>query len=68
LTKNKSKRFVLYQSGKRISRGQYRTYQGTIINADRNGALNILRKSNLVDLSVLQARGCLNQPERIRVV
>ena len=55
-------------SGKRISRGQYRTYQGTIINADCNGALNILRKSNLVDLRVLQARGCLNQPERIRVV
>ncbi|NLH37575.1 MAG: IS200/IS605 family element transposase accessory protein TnpB [Thermotogaceae bacterium] len=53
--------------GKRISRGQYRTYQGTIINADCNGALNILRKSNLVDLRVLQARGCLNQPERIRV-
>ncbi|HRT02057.1 MAG TPA: transposase, partial [Fervidobacterium sp.] len=45
-------------SGKRISRGQYRTYQGTIINADCNGALNILRKSNLVDLRVLQARGC----------
>ena len=54
--------------GKRISRGQYRTYQGTIINADCNGALNILRKSNLVDLRVLQARGCLDQPERIRVV
>jgi len=55
-------------SGKRISRGQYRTYQGTIINADCNGALNILRKSNLVDLRVLQDRGCLDQPERIRVV
>ena len=55
-------------SGKRISRGQYRTYQGTIINADCNGALNILRKSNLVDLRVLQARGCLDQPGRIRVV
>lgn len=54
--------------GKRISRGQYKTCQGTVINADVNGALNILRKSNLVDLTVLQARGCLNQPERIRVV
>ncbi|HYE82836.1 MAG TPA: transposase [Clostridia bacterium] len=54
-------------SGKRISRGQYKTCQDTIINADCNGALNILRKSNLVDLTVLQARGCLNQPERIRV-
>lgn len=55
-------------SGKRISRGQYKSCQGTVINADVNGALNILRKSNLVDLTVLQARGCLNQPERIRVV
>jgi len=55
-------------SGKRISRGQYKTCQGTVINADVNGALNILRKSNMVDLTVLHARGCLNQPERIRVV
>ena len=54
-------------SGKRISRGQYRTCQRTVINADCNGALNILRKSNLVDLTVLQSRGCLDQPERIRV-
>ncbi|WP_103078076.1 RNA-guided endonuclease InsQ/TnpB family protein [Petrotoga miotherma] len=55
-------------SGKRVSRGQYKTCQGTIINADCNGALNILRKSNLMDLTVLQARGCLNQPQRIRVL
>lgn len=55
-------------NGKRISRGQYKTCQRTVINADANGALNILRKSNLVDLSVLQASGCLDQPERIRVV
>jgi putative transposase len=55
-------------SGKRISRGQYKTCQGTIINADCNGALNILRKSSLIDLTVLQGRGCLDQPERIRVV
>jgi len=55
-------------SGKRISRGQYKTCQGTIINSDCNGALNILRKSNLMDLTVLQARGCLNQPQRIRVI
>lgn len=54
-------------SGKRISRGQYKTYQGTVINADCNGALNILRKSNLIDLKVLQDRGCLDQPKRIRV-
>lgn len=54
-------------SGKRISRGQYKTCQGTIINADCNGALNILRKSNLMDLTILQASGCVNQPERIRI-
>lgn len=54
-------------SGKRISRGQYKSCQGAVINADCNGALNILRKSNLVDLTVLQARGCVDQPERIRV-
>lgn len=30
--------------GKRIKRGLYRSSQGTLINADVNGALNILRK------------------------
>lgn len=33
-------------SGRRITRGQYRTKNGSIIHADVNGALNILRKSN----------------------
>ena len=32
-------------SGKRISRGRYRTGSGMIINADCNGAANILRKA-----------------------
>ena len=54
-------------SGKRISRGQYRTKSGYVLNADVNGALNILRKSKLVDLSVLQDRGCVNQPVRINL-
>lgn len=38
-------------SGKRISRGQYRTADGTVINADLNGSANILRKAfpNAVD-------------------
>ncbi|MCR4832027.1 MAG: transposase [Butyrivibrio sp.] len=31
-------------SGKRIHRGLYRHYDGTITNADINGAANILRK------------------------
>ena len=49
-------------SGKRISRGQYRMKSGYVLNADVNGALNILRKSKLVDLGVLQYRGCVSQP------
>ena len=31
-------------SGKRITRGNYKTKNGTVINADLNGAANILRK------------------------
>jgi len=54
-------------SGRRISKGQYRSATGIILNADVNGALNILRKSNLIDLRVLQSRGCFNQPTRIRI-
>ena len=55
-------------SGKRIKRGLYQTGTGKLINADCNGALNILRKSKVVDLSVLYNRGELNTPKRIRVV
>ena len=55
-------------SGKRIKRGLYQTNGGKLINADCNGALNILRKSKVVDLSVLYNRGKLNTPKRIRVV
>ena len=54
-------------SGKRVKRGLYRTSNGTLLNADVNAALNILRKSNLTDLSVLQSRGAVNSPLRIRV-
>ena len=55
-------------SGKRIKRGLYQTSTGKLINTDCNGALNILRKSKVVDLSVLYNRGELNTPKRIRVV
>ncbi|WP_336004953.1 transposase, partial [Fusobacterium polymorphum] len=55
-------------SGKRIRRGLYQTSTGKLINADCNGALNILRKSKVVDLSILYNRGELNTPKRIRVV
>ncbi|BBM55854.1 putative transposase [Leptotrichia wadei] len=54
--------------GKRIKRGLYQTSKGYQLNADCNGALNILRKSKVVDLSVLYNRGELNTPKRIRVV
>ncbi|WP_338998833.1 transposase [Fusobacterium polymorphum] len=55
-------------SRKRIKRGLYQTSIGKLINADCNGALNILRKSKVVDLSVPYNRGELNTPKRIRVV
>ena len=55
-------------SGKRIKRGLYQTSTGNLINADCNGALNILRKSKVVDLSVLYNRGELDTPKRIRIV
>ena len=44
------------------------TKKGILINADVNGALNILRKSNVVDLTVLYNRGELDTPKRIRVI
>ena len=54
--------------GKRVYRGLYKTSTGYKFNADVNAALNILRKSKLVDLSVLQRRGDVNTPLRIRVI
>jgi len=54
-------------SGKRAHRGCYRRSNGQLINADVNGALNILRKSNVVDLSVLYSRGAVVAPLRIRL-
>lgn len=54
-------------SGKRIKRGLYQTSKGKLINADVNGALNILRKSKLTDLSALQSRGAVYPPLRIRI-
>lgn len=54
-------------SGKRIHRGLYKSFSGTIINADLNGAANILRKSkqnfNFEEL----CRGLLASPQRIRL-
>ena len=55
-------------SGKRVHRGLYRSKNGMLLNADLNGSLNILRKSNVVSLEALYSRGVLNPPSRIRVV
>ena len=52
-------------SGKRIR--LYQTSKGYIFNADVNGALNILRKSSVVDLEVLYSRGEVDTPVRIRI-
>lgn len=54
-------------SGKRIKRGLYQTKDNYRFNADCNGALNILRKSKAVDLTVLCRRGELDTPKRIRI-
>lgn len=49
----------------RISRGQYKSANGIILNADINGALNILRKSNIISEFELTE---IAQPQRIRIV
>ena len=54
-------------SGKRVHRGQYKTASGKTINADVNGALNIMRKSSVVDVSILYSRGEVDTPVRIRI-
>ena len=64
---NNTEKYIF--SGKRIKRGLYRTKTGQLINADANGALNILRKhlglSKAKDLEMIQRiSGCLTQPLR----
>lgn len=54
-------------SGNRIHRGMYKTVSGKTINADVNGALNIMRKSNVVNLKALYTRGEVDTPVRIRI-
>ncbi|WP_306420167.1 RNA-guided endonuclease InsQ/TnpB family protein [Dolichospermum planctonicum] len=56
-------------TGKRVSRGVYKTSDGFKINADANGAANILRKVMVmlgIDLSGIH-RGCLSQPKKVRL-
>lgn len=52
-------------SGNRISRGQYKSVTGVILNADVNGSLNIMRKANVKNIT-LNYNEYLN-PVRIKV-
>jgi len=54
-------------SGKRIERGLYRSKSGRLINADVNGAANILRKSKQKVNFEQLCMGLLDSPLRIRV-
>ena len=54
-------------SGKRIHRGLYQCSTGKCLNADVNGALNIMLKSSVVDMNILYGRGEVDTPVRIRV-
>ena len=51
-------------SGKRISRGMYKSNTGVILNADINGALNIMRKANVLPTISISK---IMQPQRIRI-
>ena len=54
-------------SGRRLQRGLYKTASGKTINADVNGALNIMRKSRVVDMNILYSIGEVDTPIRIRI-
>lgn len=56
-------------SGKRVKRGLYRTAQNWYINADCNGAANVIRKVSItlgLDLGGV-SRGALTSPLRVRL-
>lgn len=52
---------------KKVHRGLYKTANGKVFNADINGALNIIRKSSVVDMNILYSRGEVDTPIRIRI-
>ena len=64
---NKNKKVDYQFSGKRIHRGLYRTKNGTLVNADINGACNILRKSKQNFKYEELCRGLLASPLRIKI-
>lgn len=54
-------------SGVRVHRGLYQTANGKCVNADVNGALNIMRKCSVADMTILYGRGEVDTPVRIRI-
>lgn len=50
-----------------MHRGLYKTKNEKTLNADINGALNIMRKSSVVDMAILYSRGEVDTPIRIRI-
>lgn len=57
------------ESGRRVKRGLYKTSKGYLLNADCNGAANIIRKVATklgLELSGI-SRGCLSQPKKVRL-
>lgn len=54
--------------GKRVKRGLFKTSDGTELNADVNGSINILRKVIKDDFLNLLNIGCVLQPELIKVI
>jgi putative transposase len=54
--------------GKRVARGLFRTAKGYLINADVNGAANILVKFLTSNGQRIANRyGCVNHPKRLRL-
>lgn len=56
--------------GTRVKRGLFKANNGMLINADMNGALNIARKSGMLEtvLTGIECSGVVNTPQRIRVI
>lgn len=53
-------------SGRRVRRGLYKTANGTLVNADCNGAYNIARKGQVTGMLRKPAIGSLTMPKRLR--
>lgn len=55
--------------GTRVERGLFKASDGTLINADVNGALNIAKKAGMLEtISGVESSGVVATPQRIRVV